>query len=179
MSFVVSRTDICGKQSRRTRSSSYGQCPSLPERSEIALLQRHQRMAAHSGTSLDTLSSKRDMSKCLQYCLARFIFKLQFYFIFLVLVSNLCKRLLSSSWRRSSLRRMLRNRRVTVATGSFRFPTGRNVTTGIGLSPTAASVSHVIRVDEPESWFGSADGFVCWSLVLSVRLPHGKLIWIN
>lgn len=48
-----------------------------------------------------------------------------------------------------------------MATGSFRFPMGRNVTTGIGLSPTAASVSHVIRVDEPDSWFGSADGSVC------------------
>jgi hypothetical protein len=66
-----------------------------------------------------------------------------------------------------------------VATGSFRSPMGRNVTTGIGLSPTAASVSHVIRVDEPDSWFGSADGSVCWRLGLWVRLPHGKLIRIN
>lgn len=31
------------------------------------------------------------------YSLARSVFKLQFYFILLVLVSNLCKRLLSSS----------------------------------------------------------------------------------
>lgn len=34
-----------------------------------------------------------------------------------------------------------------MATGSFRFPMGRNVTTGIGLSPTAASSVNMLTVE--------------------------------